>query len=410
MSYDDDLFWHDMEAWLDQDNDEAFHRAMDDLQPPQRGGAAAAAAVEDKAGRAGPSRGHFDFRLDPFVDRRSQRLSVHERIFRARVHQWGTFDHHDQLATCFVEGLRTSLAQMLQDPSITDYFHLASDRLCHGQKCKYLLGHQASTCLKVIKKTVVTIPQTDENLCCARAIVTARAKVENHPQWRAFKRGRQLQLQLQSAIQLHETSGVRPGPCGADELHQFALALPKYTLVVVDANRAYVCFAYGHGTQLLGILHEDGHYDALTSLPGFFGKGYFCARCPTIMPVNMPAPTIPPIVVVVCRMGALITEKPTPTTSPPPCPAHPVAVTSTAPPVWPTTWVSPSMANLPDPDALRSARATRSVWGVSNSCGGNKRGRNTAVGMPHVQPVRRWWTFRPTAASSKWHHHHPRMR
>ena len=464
MSYDDDLFWHDMEAWLDQDNDEAFHRAMDDLQPPQRGGAAAAAAVEDKAGRAGPSRGHFDFRLDPFVDRRSQRLSVHERIFRARVHQWGTFDHHDQLATCFVEGLRTSLAQMLQDPNITDYFHLASDRLCHaydgwgltmgewrrdqgrvagllenlsrmlnsnenfqmddtfhmsfvhvragayggGQKCKYLLGHQASTCLKVIKKTVVTIPQTDENLCCARAIVTARAKVENHPQWRAFKRGRQ--LQLQSAIQLHETSGVRPGPCGADELHQFALALPKYTLVVVDANRAYVCFAYGHGTQLLGILHEDGHYDALTSLPGFFGKGYFCARCPTIMPVNMPAPTIPPIVVVVCRMGALITEKPTPTTSPPPCPAHPVAATSTAPPVWPTTWVSPSMANLPDPDALRSARATRSVWGVSNSCGGNKRGRNTAVGMPHVQPVRRWWTFRPTAASSKWHHHHPRMR
>ena len=333
MSYDDDLFWHDMEAWLDQDNDEAFHRAMDDLQPPQRGGAAAAAAVEDKVGRAGPSRGHFDFWLDPFVNRRSQCLSIHERIFRARVHQWGTFDHHDQLATCFVEGLRTSLAQMLQDPSITDYFHLASDRLCHaydgwsltvgewrrdqgrvagllenlshmlnsnenfqmddtfhmsfvhvragayggGQKCKYLLGHQASTCLKVIKKTVVTIPQTDENLCCARAIVTARAKVENHPQWRAFKRGRQ--LQLQSAIQLHETSGVRPGPCGADELHQFALALPKYTLVVVDANRAYACFAYGHGTQLLGILHEDGHYDALTSLPGFFGKGYFCARC-----------------------------------------------------------------------------------------------------------------------------------
>ena len=122
-----------------------------------------------------------------------------------------------------------------------------------------------------MKYSVVTIPQTDENLCCARAIVTAQAKAEDHPKWRSFKRG--LQIQRQSALELHQRAGVRPGPCGADELKQFALALPEYTLVVVDANRAYACFAYGRGTQLLGILHEDGHYDALTSLPGFFGKG-----------------------------------------------------------------------------------------------------------------------------------------
>ena len=262
---------------------------------------------------------------------------MHERVFRARVHQRGTFDHHDQLAARFVQGLRTSLAQMLEDPSIADrdrvYFHLASDRLRHaydgwgltagegrrdegrvarllenlsrmlnsnenfqmddtfhlsfvhvragpyggGTKRKYLPGHQSSTRLKVVKKTVIAIPQTDANLCCARALFTARAYVEKHPKWRSFQRG--LQLQLQEAIQLHETSGVRPGPCGADELHQFARALPDYTLVVVDANWAYACFAYGRGAQRLGILHEDGHYDALTSLPGFFGKGYFCSFC-----------------------------------------------------------------------------------------------------------------------------------
>ena len=220
----DDLFWREMEARLDQDEDDkVFHRALDDLEPPQRGGA----AVDDEAGGAGPSRGRFDFRLDPFVDRRSQRLGVHERVFRARVHQRGTFDHHDQLAARFVEGLRTSLAQMLQDPSIADrdrvYFHLASDRLRHaydgwgltagewrrdegrvarllenlsrmlnsnenfqmedtfhlsfvhvragpygdGKKRKYLPGHQSSTRLKAMKYSVVTIPQTDENLCCA---------------------------------------------------------------------------------------------------------------------------------------------------------------------------------------------------------------------------------------------------
>ena len=129
-------FWREMEARLGQDEEdnEVFHRALDELEPVQRGGAAA--AVDDEAGGAGPSRGRFDFRLDPFVDRRSQRLGVHERVFRARVHQRGTFDHHDQLAARFVQGLRTSLAQMLQDPSIADrhrvYFHLASDRLRHA--------------------------------------------------------------------------------------------------------------------------------------------------------------------------------------------------------------------------------------------------------------------------------------
>ena len=30
---------------------------------------------------------------------------------------------------------------------------------------------------------------------------------------------------------------------------------------------------------MLGLLHEDSHYDALFSLPGFFGKDHFCSRC-----------------------------------------------------------------------------------------------------------------------------------
>ena len=125
-----------MARLLAQDDDDAFHWALEEWEPVQRGGAVAAAAVDDEVGGAGPSRARFDFRLDPFVDRRSQRLGVHERVFRARVHQRGTFNHHDQLAARFVQGLRTSLAQILEDPSIADrdrvYFHLASDCLRHA--------------------------------------------------------------------------------------------------------------------------------------------------------------------------------------------------------------------------------------------------------------------------------------
>ena len=36
-----------------------------------------------------------------------------------------------------------------------------------GMKRKYLPGHQSSTRLKGMKKTVIAIPQTDANLCCA---------------------------------------------------------------------------------------------------------------------------------------------------------------------------------------------------------------------------------------------------
>ena len=81
-------------------------------------------------------------------------------------------------------------------------------------------------------------------------------------------------------MQLHETSGVpsgtvwplmsctsSPGPC------------PTTRWWWWTPIGAYACFAYGRGAQHLRILHEDGHYDTLTSLPGFFGKSYFCSFC-----------------------------------------------------------------------------------------------------------------------------------
>ena len=60
-------FWGEMARLLAQDEDEVFHRALEEWEPVQRG-CVVAAAVDDEAGGAGPSRGRFDFRLDPFVD------------------------------------------------------------------------------------------------------------------------------------------------------------------------------------------------------------------------------------------------------------------------------------------------------------------------------------------------------
>ena len=123
---DENLFWREMEARLDEEEDEeALHLAMDALfqePPPQRGGggSASAAVVDDEAVRAGPSRGCFHFRLDPVLDRSSQRLGVHERVLHAHVEQQVMFERHDQLAARFVEGLRTAMGRVLKDDRIAD--------------------------------------------------------------------------------------------------------------------------------------------------------------------------------------------------------------------------------------------------------------------------------------------------
>ena len=57
----------------------------------------------------------------------------------------------------------------------------------------------------------------------------------------------------------------------------FSFFFPQ--IIIVDANRAYACFQYGHGDIPLGLLQEDEHYDTVTSLEGLFGKSYFCPHC-----------------------------------------------------------------------------------------------------------------------------------
>ena len=55
-----------------------------------------------------------------------------------------------------------------------------------------------------------------------------------------------------------------------------APSLYDYKIVVVDASRAHSLIAYEHGGQLLALLYEDYHYDALTPLKDFLSCSYLC--------------------------------------------------------------------------------------------------------------------------------------
>ena len=148
-----------------------------------------------------------------------------------------------------------------------------------GGKRQLRPGHQTLALLKPQKKSIVQIRNTDV-LCCARALVTAKAKVDRHPKWQAFKEGRK--LQKEHALLLHHEANVPFGPCGYEELTQFSQApsLLEYQILLVDADRVFHIASFGPPApdKQLILLHEKGHYDVITTLNGFRGRSYVCSH------------------------------------------------------------------------------------------------------------------------------------
>ena len=130
--------------------------------------------------------------------------------------------------------------------------------------------HYTPSLLKPKKRCIVHIRNTDD-LCCARALVTAKAKLDQHPQWWSFRHGRK--LQKERALKLHREAHVPLGPCGHEELTQFSQvpSLLDYQILLVDADRAFRITSFGSPApdKQLVLLHEKGHYDVITSLPGW---------------------------------------------------------------------------------------------------------------------------------------------
>ena len=97
----------------------------------------AADAIERQVGGGSVSTdrspGRFVFRLDPVMDRRSDRFRVHERVFNVHVQQEGQFHLHQRLTDALVHGLRRAMHSLLDQEHIDDrdrvYFTLGSQRI-----------------------------------------------------------------------------------------------------------------------------------------------------------------------------------------------------------------------------------------------------------------------------------------
>ena len=332
---DDEADYHDMLNHLERQH--AFQTRLlqqsgagdTSIGTPQRG-----------AGGLDTSIGTFDFELQPFVDRTSRRMGVRERHFNTRLRQRGNLIPDQNITEALQEGLRRAVNQVLTTtPDLDDqdrlYFTIGSNRLHNnfqgwglragewregGDRVAALFdrlaqalnsneqfemddsfqlsitqvhhapqgtgrprrgkpGHPTMDMLTRNSKSIIRIQNKDE-LCCARALVVAKARVDQHPNYHSIRQGASLQRTL--AWDLHREANVPLGPCSYDALTSFSQApsLRGYQILLVDAHRSFHITTFGalQDKQLI-LLHHQNHYDVITKLPGFFGSSYVCAHC-----------------------------------------------------------------------------------------------------------------------------------
>ena len=326
-----------LEEMPDSDDD-LCHEAMDHLERQQ---AFQTHLLEQSGGGLDPNEeGAFDFQLQRFVDRRSDRLGVQERHFKTQLRQRGNLIPGQNITQALQDGLRRAVNQVLTTtPDLHDqdrlYFTIASDRLhdnfqgwglragewrrdtermealfqrlaqalnsneqfemddsfqvsitqVHhapqgtGRPRRGKPGHPTMDLLRKNSKSIIRITN-DDQLCCARALVTAKVRVDQHPKYNSIRQGTKLQKEM--ALLLHHEAKVPFGPCSYDALTAFSKApsLAGYQILLVDSSRHFHITTFG-GPQdkSLILLHHQGHYDVITRLPGFFGSSYVCAHC-----------------------------------------------------------------------------------------------------------------------------------
>lgn len=74
--------------------------------------------------------------------------------------------------------------------------------------------------------------QNHDDLCCARAIITAKARLNDDKRWNSIRQGRQIQESL--AKDLHKMAGVPLKKCGLDEIKLFQEVMQNYQIIVVS--------------------------------------------------------------------------------------------------------------------------------------------------------------------------------
>ncbi|XP_061178357.1 uncharacterized protein LOC133186998 [Saccostrea echinata] len=143
-------------------------------------------------------------------------------------------------------------------------------------------GHKKKSCVDLEKslkekRSFIKIINRD-HLCCARAIVTAKARIDNHPKWNSIRTG--LSIQRTLAEDLHKIVNVPLRQCDLDDVKAFQLTLPGYQIHVVSKDCFNAIVYQGPDAEKkIYLYHHNNHYDVITTMSGFLNRNYFCQKC-----------------------------------------------------------------------------------------------------------------------------------
>ena len=210
----------------------------------------------------------------------SNRLANNFTSARIRVRDWrrtqGPARHLLEQMTAL---LNSNEDFAVDDTFVVDLTYVRPPRGTGRRK----LGSDAFVNMVKSKNSCIEITNKDD-LCCARALVTARAYQHKDQsrlhmsEYTTIRQGRD--LQKTKARELHRLAKVPEGPCGLPEIREFEKVLPDYQIIVVSADHGNAIVHCGPTAlhQLILLAHQ-GHYDVITKLNAYFGVNYFCLRC-----------------------------------------------------------------------------------------------------------------------------------
>ena len=190
----------------------------------------------------------------------------------------------DEMLAKLSAKLNSNEAFNIDDGFQVDVVMVSMPGLGSGHRKKHNPGRMCLEKENKKKKCIVTIKNNDE-LCCARAIITMKAHchkeegVDALRLWDSLKKGYPVQQRL--AQELHRKAGVVEGPCGLEELRQFQRALgPEYQIMaMIRKNPFYLFFNGPEAPNKICLLKSDSHFDGCTSFPAFLNRSYYCEFC-----------------------------------------------------------------------------------------------------------------------------------
>ena len=119
------------------------------------------------------------------------------------------------------------------------------------------------------KKSIIRI-QNDDDLCMARGLVVAKAKLESDPQDCQI-RNHQRPMQTRLAQELHHNAGVPLGLCGIEQAKQFQAYLSEYQISIVSKEYGNkIIYAGPEKDKRIYLYMHNNHYDVVTKMPGFW--------------------------------------------------------------------------------------------------------------------------------------------